>query len=121
MYTTYPTIDTEKTGENLRNMMLRRGLTVKDIQKFLGLSAPQGIYHWFNGRNLPSVDNLYALSELFHVSMDSLLVGNRDYRQKLILGMEKVHTPDYGQIDWGRTLLGYHRGVDRRGMINQES
>jgi hypothetical protein len=41
-------------------------LNVKDIQGFLELSTSQSIYHWFDGRNLPTIDNLYALSELFH-------------------------------------------------------
>lgn len=37
------------------------------------------IYHWFDGRNLPNIDNLYALSELFHLPVDALLVGNRKF------------------------------------------
>lgn len=56
-----------------------RGLTVKDIQEYLELSTPQSIYHWFDGRNLPTLDNLYALSELFEVPLDLLVCGNREY------------------------------------------
>ena len=40
-------------------------LTVKAVQQFLGLGSAQSIYHWLNGISLPTIDNLYALSELF--------------------------------------------------------
>ena len=68
----YPVIDMVRTGQNIKRIMQFKGLTVKDVQEFLELSTPQSIYHWFDGRNLPTIDNLYALSELFHVSMDFL-------------------------------------------------
>jgi transcriptional regulator with XRE-family HTH domain len=75
----YPVIDMVKTGHNMKRIMQASGLNVKDIQEFLELSTPQSIYHWFDGRNLPTVDNLYALSELFHLPVDALLKGNRKY------------------------------------------
>ena len=59
--------------------MKLKGLTVKTIQEYLGLGTPQGIYHWFDGRSMPTIDNLYALSELFHLPVDALLIGNRTY------------------------------------------
>lgn len=73
----YPVIDVARTGQNIKRIMELNGMSVKDIQKFLELSTPQSIYHWFDGRNLPTVDNLYALSELFDVPVDALLIGNR--------------------------------------------
>ncbi len=59
----YPVIDIAKTGKNIKRIMKNQGYTVKDVQRFLGLGTPQGIYHWFDGRCLPTLDNLYALSE----------------------------------------------------------
>ena len=73
----YPTIDMHRTGQNIRRIMRLRGLSVRDVQEFLELSTPQSIYHWFDGRNMPTVDNLYALSELFRVPVDEMLKGNR--------------------------------------------
>lgn len=75
----YPVIDITKTGQNIKRIMQLKGSTVKDIQEFLELSTPQSIYHWFDGRNLPTMDNLYALSELFQVPVDAMLVGNRKF------------------------------------------
>lgn len=72
-----PTIDKRKTGINLRRIMDERGLTVKDVQEYLHLGSVQSIYYWLNGEYLPSVDNLYALSQLFRISVDKMLCGNR--------------------------------------------
>ena len=70
-------IDMEKTGNKLRRYVETCGYSVKDIQCYLGLSCPQPVYRWYKGDNLPSVDNLLRLSELFHVHMEDLLAkGN---------------------------------------------
>ncbi len=95
----YPVIDMERTGQNIKRIMKFKGFTVKDIQEFLELSTPQSIYHWFDGRNLPTVDNLYALSELFQLPVDTMLVGNRkpEYRcqgnryQRMFIYYEKIY------------------------------
>lgn len=73
----YPVIDIKETGHNIKTLMISQGYSVKDVQNYLGLGTPQGIYHWFEGKSLPSLDNLYALSELFTVPMDTLISGNR--------------------------------------------
>ena len=80
----YPVIDIKRTGQNIKQIMQMRGMSVKDIQTFLGLSTPQSIYHWFEGRNLPTMDNLYALSELFCVPLDALIKGNRKFEHRQI-------------------------------------
>ena len=46
-------------------LMKQQNITVKQIQEYLNLSCVQGIYHWLDGTSMPTVDNLYALSELF--------------------------------------------------------
>lgn len=73
----YPVIDMVRTGQNIKRIMKFKGLTVKDLKSFLELSTSQSIYHWLDGRNLPTIDNLYALSELFQLPVDALLIGNR--------------------------------------------
>ena len=75
----YPVIDMVKTGKNIKRIMCVKGFTVKDIQRFLALEIPQSIYHWFDGKSMPTLDNIYALSELFHIPVDDMLIGNRKY------------------------------------------
>ena len=95
---TYPTIDMKLTGQNIRSLLWERGLTVRNVQEFLGLSTPQSIYHWLDGRSMPTLDHLYALSELLCMPMDELIRGNRTYkntyghlgqRSRLVLYCEK--------------------------------
>ena len=72
-----PVIDKKKTGIHLRRNMDERGLSVKDVQQYLGLGSVQSVYHWLNGLSMPTIDNLYALSELFQIPVDDMLCGNR--------------------------------------------
>ena len=75
----YPVIDMLQTGQNIKRIMQAKGLSVKDVQNFLGFSTPQGIYHWFDGKTMPTLDNMYALSELFRMPVDAIMRGNRKF------------------------------------------
>ena len=70
----YPVIDLVATGNNIRRLRLERGLTVRDLQSYFGFEEPRAIYKWQKGESLPTVDNLYALGNLFEVPMDQILV-----------------------------------------------
>lgn len=72
-------IDKEKTGKQIRLLMEKRGITVKDVKDALSLGCVQSVYHWLDGQSMPTVDNLYALSDLLKVPMDMLVCGNRKY------------------------------------------
>lgn len=85
-----PRIDMKATGQNIKALIRQRGYTVREIQQYFGFTYPQSVYHWFDGRNLPTVDNLYALSELLQVSMDQLIVGTR---MNMESSGESSHTP----------------------------
>ena len=76
-------IDMVMTGQNIKRIMISKGYTVKDIQTYLKLSSVQSIYHWFDGKSMPTIDNLYVLSDLFCVPVDAMLKGNRKYRPVL--------------------------------------
>lgn len=73
----YPTIDKEKTGKRIRKLMEERNISVRDVRDSLSLESVQSVYYWFNGRNIPTIDNLYALSELLQVPIDVMICGNR--------------------------------------------
>ena len=72
----YATLNHEATGQKIKQIMKEKNLTVGDIQDYLDFQAVQGIYRWFQGRSMPSLDNLYALSKLFQVPIDEILCGN---------------------------------------------
>jgi len=80
----YPTIDMKATGIRIRQLMDERRLTVKDIRRYLNLASVQSIYHWLNGQSMPSIDNLYALSALFGLPMDSIIIGSKKHPVQLL-------------------------------------
>lgn len=45
----------------------------------MGFAGPQAVYKWEWGKSLPTVDNLYALSRLFGVTIENILVGNDEF------------------------------------------
>ncbi len=69
-----PEIDLQKTGKQIKMLCKKSGLSVKDIQRELYIGSFQSVYAWFQGKSLPSVDNLFRLSRLLHVTIDELLV-----------------------------------------------
>lgn len=73
-----PTIDMVKTGENIDRLRKKSGLTVKQLQDLFGFSTPQAIYKWQHGSALPSVDNLVALAAIFQVSVEEILVLEKE-------------------------------------------
>ena len=73
----FPLINKRETGVNLRRIMDMRGITPKEVQEYLGLGCVQSVYRWIDGVNMPTIDNLYALSELFQVPIDAIVRGNR--------------------------------------------
>ena len=70
----YPVIDLTATGAHLKELLGQRDITVQDVQTALGLASPQAVYRWLRGSNMPSVDNLYALSRYLNVQMEDVLV-----------------------------------------------
>ncbi|MBR5319689.1 MAG: helix-turn-helix transcriptional regulator [Peptococcaceae bacterium] len=72
--TPFPVIDLQATGANILRLRKEAGYSVKELQQYLGFEQPQAIYKWQSGAGLPSVDNLLALSELFQISINDILV-----------------------------------------------
>ena len=69
----YPVIDKRRTAKYIRFFMYCAGLKPTDLQEYLGLTCVQTVYRWLDGTNIPSIDNLYALSRLFGVKIDDML------------------------------------------------
>ena len=74
MIHTMPVIDMVKTGQNIMNLRVAAGLSVKDLQDVFGFATPQAIYKWQHGTALPTIDNLVVLAAVFQVHMDEILV-----------------------------------------------
>ena len=89
----FPVIDIVATGKRIQKLREDSGLTVRDLQWFFGFEEPSAIYRWQSGKNLPTVDNLCALSKLFGVPMDEIIVlrgsVDADSKKKLITAIKR--------------------------------
>ena len=70
----YPVIDMAATGRNILRLRRARGLSISDMQVYFGFDAPQAIYKWQQGKSLPNIDNIFALSHLLEVPIDEILI-----------------------------------------------
>ena len=71
---TFPVIDMEATGDTIRRLRIEKGVSVKELSQFLGLSDVRAVYKWQRGETLPSIDNLLALSIILKVPIDQILI-----------------------------------------------
>lgn len=101
---TYLNIDMQKTGRKLKYMIESAGYTPRTIQDYLHLSCVQPIYRWYKGKILPSVDNLFMLSELLNVHMEDLLVKKNS--ALVIYDIEQC----YAQIAQ-RRIMAYYKKI----------
>lgn len=69
-----PVIDMNATGQNIAKLRASAGLSVRQLQNILGFSTPQAIYKWQRGESLPSLDNIVALTAVFKVKLDDLVI-----------------------------------------------
>ena len=74
----YLSIQQKATGERIRELLLKYGYSVKDIQEVMGFENPQAVYKWLSGKSLPSLDNLLILSKVLHTSIEDILVIDGD-------------------------------------------
>ena len=88
MTSVFPMIDLPETGKRIEQMRKQRGISVKQLQEFLGFDQPRAIYKWQRGECLPTFDNMYAMACYFGVKVDDILVGNR---QEFFLFIDPTH------------------------------
>lgn len=69
-----PVVNMQQTGRNIIMLREQCGISVRQLQRMLGFTTPQAIYKWQHGASLPTVDNLVALSAIFAVPIDAILI-----------------------------------------------
>ena len=73
----FAVLDAKKTGERIKELRKENHLTVEEVSSYMGFESVQAVYKWQRGDSLPTVDNLYALSQLFRTPVDEILRGDR--------------------------------------------
>ena len=71
-----PDVNLKRTGKLLKQLREKNHLKVSDLKNFFGFDYPNAIYDWEKGLKLPNISNLIALSILYEVSIDELLLSD---------------------------------------------
>jgi len=71
-------IDMVATGRNIMKLRKAAGLSVREIQNIFGFTTPQAIYKWQHGTAMPTIDNLVVLAAVLDVTIDEILVVQRE-------------------------------------------
>ncbi|MBD5527639.1 MAG: helix-turn-helix transcriptional regulator [Lachnospiraceae bacterium] len=116
----FPMIDLKATGRRIKELREQRGISVRQLQAFLGFEQPQAIYKWQRGECLPTFDNMYAMACFFHVKVDEILVGNRqdfDIKEKILFYFELMRQ---GAGDFINRTLMIETANDIISVINRK-
>ena len=88
-----PDVNLKNTGKILKKLRIKNNLSVRDLQEFFGFDYPNAIYDWEKGLKLPNMSNLIALSTLYEVSIDEILLSDeRDFHFYKNLNYEIITT-----------------------------
>ncbi len=66
-------IDMEKTGIRLYNLMIAHGTNPKKVSDRMGLSQ-MSVYKWTYGMTLPRIEHLMELSDMFGIPIEQMIV-----------------------------------------------
>ena len=84
-------MEQNKTGQFLQSLRRDRRLTQEQLGAILGVTG-KTVSRWETGAYLPPVDMLLALSELYQVSMNELVLGERITQKDLPAKAEEAVT-----------------------------
>ncbi len=70
----FPVIDLQQTGIRIKQLRIESGLSVSQLNSYLGGISKQSISKWERGKAIPCIDNLLALSLLYNISINDMLV-----------------------------------------------
>nr|WP_280170613.1 helix-turn-helix transcriptional regulator [Priestia megaterium]MDH3188979.1 helix-turn-helix transcriptional regulator [Priestia megaterium]MDH3188991.1 helix-turn-helix transcriptional regulator [Priestia megaterium] len=69
---------------NLKTKREENNFSQEDVAKVLNISR-QSISKWENGNCYPDLDNLIKLSDLYKISLDELIKGDKSFQEKIII------------------------------------
>lgn len=81
-----------ETGKRIRKLMLRCGVTVRELQEEMNLESPQSVYKWINGKAVPSIENLLILGKMLNMPVESIVVME-DTDPEQMKEWKKKHPP----------------------------
>lgn len=82
-------------GEKLKLRRKKSGLTQEQVAQKMNITR-QTLSNWEVGKNYPDIDSIIALSQIYNLSLDVLLLGKIHFRGESVmskkLSVEEIHT-----------------------------
>ncbi|BCN31066.1 helix-turn-helix domain-containing protein [Anaeromicropila herbilytica] len=74
-----PNVNLAATGRRIRSLRMDANISVEQLQNIFGFNNPTTIYKWESGRCLPDINNMFVLTNLYEVPLESIYVlGDED-------------------------------------------
>lgn len=70
-------------GEKIKSLRQSKNLTQKELAEKLNVSS-QAISNWEREKGYPDISNIIQLSDLFNVSLDTLVKEDLDFKEVLL-------------------------------------
>ncbi|MBM7645938.1 transcriptional regulator with XRE-family HTH domain [Scopulibacillus daqui] len=71
-------------SHNLKKKREEHNLSQEDVAQILNISR-QSVSKWENGNCYPDLDNLIRLSDLYRISLDELIKGDKDFQKNIVI------------------------------------
>lgn len=71
-----------KLAEQIKKIRKNENLSQEQLGQKMNVTR-QAIYKWESGKGYPDIQNLIMLSELFEISLDELIKGDRSFQGKI--------------------------------------
>ena len=80
-------------GEQLQRLREEKNLSREELAQAMNVSR-QAVYKWENNKGYPDIENLIKLSDLYNVTLDELIKGDRSFQKKIVIDQKKNKIED---------------------------
>jgi transcriptional regulator with XRE-family HTH domain len=80
-------------GEQLQRLREEKNLSREELAQTMNVSR-QAVYKWENDKGYPDIENLIKLSDLYNVTLDELIKGDRSFQKKIVIDQKKNKIED---------------------------
>ncbi|MCM3544498.1 helix-turn-helix domain-containing protein [Priestia megaterium] len=76
-------------GEQLQRLREEKNLSREELAQAMNVSR-QAVYKWENNKGYPDIKNLIKLSDLYNVTLDELIKGDRSFQKKIVIDQKRI-------------------------------
>lgn len=80
-------------GEQLQKLREQKNMSREELAQEMNVSR-QAVYKWENNKGYPDIENLIKLSDLYNITLDELIKGDRSFQKKIVIDKKKNNIED---------------------------